>query len=287
MQARKVRMSSGAQWLLDGFGLLRRSPLGLGLLGAIFGLIVVLPSLLVSQGAAAMVAQLLLIIAGPLLLGGLVWAVREVDAGRQARTGHLLQGLQDGKAPRLLATLLPQWIVLLLAAVLLVLLVGTGNLQTMQQLAETMQAGGQPDQALMQSLPFGRLMLWLLALLVLGIGAAFATFVAIPTIMFSNTGGIAAMRQSLRACARNTGAMIVFLVLLVIAAIGISLAAQLVGFIASLAGQKAMLLVVNVLLMAVLMPVYAGAAYSAWKQFFGHDGEGAVPALPQEHGFQA
>lgn len=39
---RKVPASAGAEWLLGGFGLLRRSPLGLGLLGVIYGAIALL-----------------------------------------------------------------------------------------------------------------------------------------------------------------------------------------------------------------------------------------------------
>src|SRR3546814_12288570 len=37
--ARKVPASAGAEWLLGGFGLLRKAPLGLGLLGALYGVL--------------------------------------------------------------------------------------------------------------------------------------------------------------------------------------------------------------------------------------------------------
>ena len=48
-QLRKLPASAGAEWVLGGFGLLRRSPLGLGALGALWGL---LASLVVALGLA-------------------------------------------------------------------------------------------------------------------------------------------------------------------------------------------------------------------------------------------
>ena len=75
------------------------------------------------------------------------------------------------------------------------------------------------------------------------------------------------MKRSFRACMANLGAIVLFFVLLVIAAIAITIAVQIVGFIVSLlAGETAMLFVVQILMMAVLMPVVTGAMYFAWKQ---------------------
>src|SRR5690606_41856131 len=105
---RRLSASAGAQWLLGGFALLRKAPLALGTLGALWGLLgtmVVFLAAVVPPLAAAL--QLLLAIAGPVLFAGLLWAVREVQQDRPALPAHLPRGLQDGHAPALLATLLP------------------------------------------------------------------------------------------------------------------------------------------------------------------------------------
>src|SRR5690348_6814155 len=105
----KLSASAGAEWLIGGLRLLRRSPMGLGTLGLLFGLLGLLANLSLQRSPeTAMLLQLVFIVLGPLLLAGMVYAAREVDAGRPATPGHLLRGLQEGKAPRLLATLLPQ-----------------------------------------------------------------------------------------------------------------------------------------------------------------------------------
>lgn len=267
-QMRKVRPSAGAEWLMGGFGLLRRSPFGLGLLGALFGLIAVaLGFAAMSSPALLLIEQLIMMLLGPLLVAGMIWAAREVDQGRSANPGHLLRGVQDGKTGRLWATLLPQIAAGLLAVLLLFVVVGPTHLQSLVSAVEQAQGQTKPDPSLFAGIPMGRLFLWLLVVIAVGIVAGFFTFTAIPDMMFSDTGAIEAMKRSFRACIANIGAVVMFFVLLVIAAIAITIAVQIVGFIVRLiAGETAMLFVVQILMMAVLMPVVTGAMYFAWKQ---------------------
>lgn len=268
---RKVTASSGAEWLMGGFALLRRSPFGFGALGAIFGLVAAALSFAgLASPALALVQQLAMMLAGPLLIGGLVWAAREVDQGRSASPGQLLRGVQDGKTGRLLATLLPQLAAGLAAVLLLFVLVGPAALQSLVEAAERAQGQANPDPALFADLPVGRLFLWLVLVVAIGIVAGFFTFTAIPDLMFSDTGAVAAMKRSFRTCIANLPALVLFFVLLVIAAVLLSIAVQVVGLVVrAVAGEHAMLLVVQVLLMAVLMPVVTGAMYLAWKQLIG------------------
>lgn len=277
---RKVRPSAGAEWLLGGFGLLRRSPFGLGLLGAIFGLIAVLLAMFaMSSPALLMIQQLVMALLGPLLVAGMIWAAREVDQGRSANPGHLLRGIQDGKTGRLWATLLPQIAAGVVAVLLLMLMVGPTHLQALVAAVEQAQGQTQPDPSLFADLPLGRLFLWLLLVLAIGITAGFFTFTAIPDMMFRNAGAIEAMKRSFRACVRNLPAMIVFFVLLVIAAVFLSIAVQIVGFIVKLvAGETAMLFVSQILLMAVLLPVVTGSMYHAWKQLVAGEDASAPPS---------
>lgn len=274
---RKVPFGAGAEWLLGGIALLRKAPLALGLLGLIWG---GLSALATASGQLWL--SLLLALAGPLLFGGIVYAAREVDQGRSATPAHLIQGVRDGKLPRLLAMLLPQVAALLLMGLLMVVIVGPDELQHLNQVLLQMQTN--PDPALVESLPAGRLMLWLLAVVVVGVVTGFFTFVAIPEVMFTDRGAFAAMALSFRACLRNVGALLVMIVLLLIATFALSLALQLLGALLAFAiGAQASMFVVQLLLMAMLLPVMAGAIYLAWRQLVGD----APVVASSAHGFEA
>jgi hypothetical protein len=284
---RKVPASAGAEWLLGGFGLLRRSPLGLGLLGVIYGAIaLLLPWSMSVNMTLFMALELALLVIGPLLIGGMVFAARVVDTDGQPMPAHLLQGVRDGKAARLLATLIPQVVAVLLCAFLLVLLVGSEGLNQMAQAVARMQEQAQPDPAMMAALPVGRLMLWMVLVLLIGVVTSFFTFVAIPEIMFSESSALDAMRRSFRACVRNLPALIVFVVLTLIAVVAVYIAVMIVAVFAKLiAGQQAMDVVAQLLATAILMPVLTGAMYQAWKQMLGSDRVDV--ATTQVSGFEA
>ena len=281
----KVAASAGAQWLLDGFGALRKAPLGLGLLGAIYGAIALVVAILASRSPALLGLQLLMMLVGPLLAGGIVFAVRSVEQGGKAMPGHLLEGFQSGRLGRLLLTLLPNIGALLLCLVLLVAMVGQTALTEMMQVMEQAAAQTQPDPELFSSLPLGRLALWMLLSLLIGIVASFFTFVAIPEIMFTDNGAFAAMGRSFRACLRNLSALVVFIIVTVIAVIAIYIVVMIIGVIArAVGGALAMNVVTQLLLMAVLMPVMMGAVYSAWKQMLG---DRASAPVASNAGFEA
>ena len=78
----KVPAGAGAEWLLGAFALLRKAPLALALLGAIWGLL----SMVAVQAMAVNVTVGLFLQLALALLGRCfsraVWAVREVDEGR-------------------------------------------------------------------------------------------------------------------------------------------------------------------------------------------------------------
>ena len=281
LDVRKVPASAGAEWLLGGFGLLRKAPLGLGLLGALYGALALLVSLSMERNMELfMLLQLALVLIGPLLLGGFVFAARSVDQGGKAEPGQLLQGPRTGRSARLLATLLPQVVALIVCGLLLLLLVGSAELAQMVQTIEHMQGQAKPDPALVNSLPIGRLMLWLLLVFVVGIIASFFTFVAIPEIMFTDSSALEAMRRSFHACVRNLPALIVFAVLGVIAVVAIYMAVMLAALVVKLVvGDQAMQVVAQLLATAILMPVFTGAMYHAWKQMLAADGATVAPVI--------
>lgn len=268
----KVPASAGAEWLLAGFALLRRAPVALGTLGVLWGLLSLLLMLVaVAVPPMLLAMQFLLVLAGPLLFAGMVWAVREVDQGRTPQPSNLLQGLRDGNAPKLLATLLPQVAAGVVLATLLLVMVGTDQLKQLadvwMQMQAVAEAGGQPDPSLVENLPAGRLLLWLLLVALSFVAVKWMTFIAAPQILFSGANAWPAMRTSLRACAHNWTAMLVFYLLAGIAIFAITLGLLLLSMLAQLVGGATLaLLVWQLLLMAVLMPVLAGSMYTAWRQ---------------------
>jgi uncharacterized membrane protein YeaQ/YmgE (transglycosylase-associated protein family) len=54
-----------------------------------------------------------------------------------------------------------------------------------------------------------------------------------------------------------------------------------------IAGQAAAMAVAQLLLMAVLMPVFAGAVYAAWKQMLAPADAGSTPPPSSGHVFEA
>ena len=284
---RKVSASAGAEWLLGGFGLLRQSPLGLGLLGVIWGLIALLVAESTRLGMGTfLLLELAMLLAGPLLMGGMVSAVRSVDRGGKAEPGQLLQGFREGRVLPLLATLLPNIAAVVLCMLLLYVMVGAGAVENLASAVERASTQGAADPSMFGGFPYGRFFLWLLLSLLIGIVAGFFTFVAVPEIMFTRSSALAAMQRSFRACVSNLPAFIVMLVLLVIAVVAVYIAVLIIGFLASLvAGQAAMQVVVQLLTTAVLMPVAMGTVYTAWKQMLGDDG--AASEAVSRSGFEA
>lgn len=271
MEIRKVPATAGADWLLSAFNLLRKSPFGLGLLGLIYGLI----SLAVTLLARAMPnllgpLQLALMVVGPLLMAGMVFAAREVDEGRSAAPGHLLRGIQEGKAGRLLGTLLPQIAALLVCAALLVMMIGIDQLQALSELMQKLQTQTNPDPAMFEDLPVGRLFLWLMLVMAVGVLSWFFTFTALPDMMFADAGMITAMRRSFRACLGNLPAMILFFVMFVVVMMALGVGINVLGLIFAIVGGELALVIVSTLLMGtVLLPLISAVMYFAWKQMVG------------------
>lgn len=274
MDMRKVPASAGAEWLLATFRLLKRSPAGFGALGAIYAglwLASVLGTTAAPVAAAPLQAVMMLL--GPLLLAGMIFAAHEVDHGGGATPAHLMAAFRTGKAGRVVTTLIPQVLVLMLCMVLLVAIVGMDNLEKLAALMAKLQAeaqkGGQVDPKLFMDLPAGRMLVWLLLVIVIGVFSTLLTLTVIPDMLFGDVRLLAAMKRSFGACLRNPAAVIVFLVLGVVvlfaAAIGLGLAVGTLGLIlgdvAVLVGQA----ITNGFFACFL----SGAMYHAWKGLLG------------------
>ncbi len=274
MEMRKVPASAGAEWLLATFRLLKRSPAGFGALGAIYaGLwMAIILTITAAPGTAAPL-QMVMMVAGALQIAGMIFAAHEVDQGGGATTGHLLSAFRTGKAGRVLSTLIPQVVVLILCGVLLVAIVGMDNLDRlaalMAKLQTEAQKGGQVDPNLFMDLPAGRMLLWLLLVIVIGVFSTLLTLTVIPDMLFGDVGLVAAMKRSFGACLHNLAAVVVFMVLgavvLGAVAIGVGL---VIGTLGLFLGDAAVLFgqaITNGFFACFL----SGAMYHAWKGLLG------------------
>lgn len=293
-EMRKVPAAAGAEWLLGGFALLRKAPLALVRLGAIWVLFSLLAAIAASVSPAlGMLLQLLMGLAGPVFFAGFVWAVHEVEQDRAATPGSLLEGLRRGKLSSLLMTLLPQVVAGFVLGFLLLLLLGKDGLEqgakVIQQVQAMQQSGEQPDpaqlEALVASLPVGRILAWLLLVFIAFLMVTLTVFVAVPLILFGqSTGagtGLLAMRDSLRSCLHNLSAVLVFFLLTGLMLFALTFVANLVILILQMIlGLQMAALLVQLSMLAVLMPLFAGSAYVAWKQMFGVGGmlKASLPA---------
>lgn len=280
---RKVPASAGAQWLIDGFALLKASPGGFGVMGVAYGVFAVIATmaLMASPVVGAFLLGVLMLVA-PMLMGGLVWAAREVSQGRQVGITTYLEPMRQGKVGALLTIFAAQFAAALTIVLLLYAMVGQDGARTMAIAYVKIQSlppGAQPDPALLATLPAGRVLLWMLISLLIGIASFLMTFIAIPAVMLGNDSGVAALRRSWHGSVRNLPAVIVFIIVLFVAMIGISLLAGLLGAVAGMiAGQFARMVVAQIAMTTIMVPAMWGAIAKAWQSMFA--GETVPPPMP-------
>jgi len=292
---RKVSAGASVQWLLESLSLLKRAPLALGGLGVLWSTCIwLLSAMAVLVPTLNGLLQLLLLLIGPLFMGGMLWAVREVERGRPVKPEYLLQGLRDGRCSQLWIALLPQLLAAIVLYGLMHLFLGEEGMQqaasVIAQLDELGRASTEPDptqvQALVSSLPGAQIALWLLCVVFVLAITSLILFVLLPQVMFEPLSGWHALRRSVYANGRNLAAMAVCLLVLGITLSTIYFTALLLMLVLmALIGQAFALILMQMLLMAVLMPLLAGAMYSAWKQMLAQSTNTSPPA-PQ-HIFEA
>ncbi len=281
MEIRKLPASAGAQWLLSAFHLLRKSPGGFGLLMAIYaGLWLSMALTVATAPGAAVGLQVVFFVIGPLLMAGMIFAAQEVDMGRNAAPSHLMASVHTGKVARLISTLIPQVLILLLCLGLLYALVGQENIEklssAMVKLQAQAEAGKQVDPALLMDMPFGRLLLWIALVAGIGFVSLLLTLTVVPDMLFTDVRLVAAMKRSFAACLRNLPALLVFMVLGAILIIAVAIGFGIFINIAALAAGNAALLIGNAVLNGFVVCFIACAMYFAWKDLLGGGGTASV-----------
>jgi len=189
----KVDAGNGLNWLMEGIGIVFRNPGAFLVMALIIGVINLIPFL----------GSLAILVCGPALIGGIVYAARTEADGGKAELGQLFQAFQEpGKIGPMLLLCLPT---IVGAAILLVcgVVFGVGALVS----GGLSAANGSSLGA--GAIGGGVMLLALIGLIVVLAIYAFQFF-AIPRVMLDGAEPFAAMRESFSACLANLGAFLVF-----------------------------------------------------------------------------
>jgi hypothetical protein len=274
MEIRKLPASAGAQWLFDALRLLKASPLGFGMLGAIYA-VLSLGTALIAAALPDIAAflQLVSFVIAALLVAGMIYAAQEVDNGRGGTLGALMRSLGAGRGERMLRTLLAQAVFTLVLLALTALLIGQENLEKamalMTEIQKQAQAGTQIDPSLLQQAPIVRVIVGGAAVMALSTVLFLFTLTVLPDMLLAGQSLGSALRRGIAATLRNLPALLLCFVLgfvlLIAVSIGfgvvLGIAQQVFGEIATVLGTA--------LLFGFFMCLIAGTMYFAWKGMLG------------------
>lgn len=247
MSHENVEAGAGWTWITRGWDIFMKNP------GIWIVLALILGVIYFVLGFIPFIGSMAAAVLGPALFGGLIYGARELDHDRSLEIPHLFQAFNDSDRtlPMILLGLVPlaglilQWII---AGMLIAGAAGTAAVTGGSGMGMGMMIGG------------GFVVFFLVSVLVGLVMGAFLLF-AIPRVMFGHAEPIPAVKDSLQAVLSNIGAYVVFALIYV----GLAILAMIpfgLGFL-------------------ILMPVMAGAVYSANKQMFGAtDPTQEMPSTP-------
>jgi hypothetical protein len=239
MSYQTVEAGRGIEWLKGAIQIAMGNPGVFLVMALIVAIIAIVP----------IIGTIGLLVFGPALLGGFIWAIREHDQGRTAEIGQLFTAFQQpGKLGPMVMLCLPAVAFGVIMVVVLFLTVGAAIMGA---------ATGGGDGGAGAAAAIGGAVIAGLIGLVLGIGLYLLMIFAIPRVMFDNVEPIAAMKESLAAALANIVAIIVYCV---VTFIGMFVLALLIGWI-PLVGMIALTLIAYCLA--------AGVIYLAYKDVFG------------------
>lgn len=254
MSFQRVPAGNGLKWLSDGISLILKNPAPFALMGLLLAVLAMVPLL----------GNIGLLVLGPALFGGIMYAAREQEAGRNADFKHLFQVFQqEGKLGPMLMLCLPAVFAAAVLAILAFVVIGGALLG-----AGVSNASGS-STALGLGLGFGGLVFALLAIAVMLVTYAL-TFFATPRVMFDAIEPMAAMKESLQACLANLGAFLVFMLVLG----GLTM---VVGFVLAFIPLLGMLA-----LYTALFPIAAVGVYFGWRDAYGRRITQEFPAQPPQ-----
>jgi MFS family permease len=273
MDFRIAPSGRGLAWFQGAIRMLDKNPRGLLMVTLLLVLLDQIPSLLAANQGLSVALSVLLLLCGPALLGGVMFAVAEADAGRPVSPLYLFEGLRrSGARGSLLLLGVLGLLALLLVGVAVQRILGADNLAILTQIAEQKLA---PQDAPMEKLA-GPLMQVLIVVAVVLFVLLAGWFFAVPRVMFDGRRAFAAFVESIVACAANVLSMTVYGLMLVVASFVIGLALAIVALVCELFGNAGGILlgIVWIAVYTVVLVVSASGNYLAWREVFGHSDPG-------------
>ncbi|TBR11458.1 MAG: hypothetical protein EPO46_06420 [Lysobacter sp.] len=298
MRIRKLSAAQGLVWVREAINIGARNPRAVFGAAALFvaalygfAALAVLPVAIGLQGrdqitlreafGVAIPLFIVLTLAMPLLLAGLMHVVREAEAGRPVRARDLFAPFTQGRARPLVMLGLVQVALNLVGALLVIGLAGSDYWPEYFKALQGAMSGHvavppQPDHPV----------LMMLVQLVFNYFSYALVLLCVPLVAFSNTGLAESLRLGLRASVANVGAnllaSVLFIAALVMAALVVGVAALVVGLVASLVHPLlgAMLsLIVYAGFAVVVLVVLVAISYVAWRDTF-DTGDATAAVVP-------
>lgn len=251
MNANNTTAGSGWTWVQQALALIKRWPQVFLLMGLILGVIAAVPFL----------GGLVVLILGPALIGGTVYAAQQADRGQTPAVGQLFQAFQDGdRIGSMVALCLPVIVASVVAGILVfIFAVGAavgGGLTA---------ASASNPAVLFGALGAGALILIPIVIIIMLVAWALVFF-AIPRVLLDRVGAFEAMKESLGAARANMGA---FLVAVLIIGVGFWLLALILGLLhLGWIGQ--------ILAVAAMYSVLGPTMYYGYRAVFGSAAAGAA-----------
>lgn len=250
MSHQRVEAGAGWTWITQGWDIFMKNPGIWIVLALILGIVYFVLSFIPLLGGLAIAVLY------PALFGGLLYGARELDHDRSLEIPYLFQAFQDSDrtVPMILLGLVPlagQIVLFVIGAIVFAGAAGTALMTGSADVGAGMLVGGG--------------LIFILVSLVIGIIVGALLMFAVPRVMFGHAEPIPALKESLQAVLANIGAYVVFALIVFLLSILAAIPFGL-GFL-------------------ILMPVMAGAVYSANKQVFGgNDPTEEMPSSPPPGG---
>lgn len=246
MSSRKFEIGDVFNWFTSAIQLAMKNPGVFIVMALIYAVISAVPLL-----------NLAMIVVGPALQGGFVWAAREEDQGRKADISHLFIAFQQpGKAGPMITLCLPTVGLVLVAGVIVAVMIGGALFAA---------ASGSSSGA---GLGFAGMAIGGLLLIPAAIAVAFMVYFAVPRVMLDNVAPFDAMKESFAICMANLVSVIVGFLCVGIAFFVVAI---VIGWIPLL----------GALALGILGALIGGPSmYFAHRQVFGNSEPAQPPMAP-------
>ena len=249
----KVEAARGAGWIRDAFALVMTNPGVFAVMALILAVLEAIPLL-----------NLAMVVLGPALFGGFLWAMREQDRGRKAELQHLFVAFQmPGKLGPMITLCLPAVAAMVVFGVIVFLWIGTAFMGYAV-------SGNKPESALLATGMGVGAFLGIVVMVAVAFSLYALMFYAVPRVMFEGREPVAALKESMAATRDNIGAMLLFA--------GAFWLLCVLGFmVLSVAGRLGWLL-----WDVVVSALAAGSVYAAYRDVFGAaSADVPPPAAPE------